>query len=192
MFLEQISPEYRYPSLQSCESETQKFSWTVCSPSAPVHNTSSDFPEYLLNLSTSSTTTITLLPKLLSYPDRTFVSYVIYLHSFALIPEGKGKLQIELHLPFSLSAPKISIYKTLQWLFTSLGMLQLLNMIYNASAPVWSRALANSHNSSFLPTPWPFGPLFLLFSPATGSLHKLLSPVWKHPPLLTPSSAFSS
>lgn len=93
MFLEQISPEYRYPSIQSCESETQKFSWTVCCPSAPVQDTSSDFPEYFLDLSTS-TMTVTLVPKLLSYPDRTFASYLICLHSIAHSPEGKGKLQI--------------------------------------------------------------------------------------------------
>lgn len=103
----------------------------------------------------------------LSYPDRIFVSYLIHLHSLALIRETKGKLQIWLHLPFGLPATKISIHKTLSGFSSLLGLtalewlLQLLNMVYSASALVRFRSLANSHTSSLLQAHWPFGPAFL-------------------------------
>lgn len=142
---------------------------TLFSLSPCVLYTSSGFPEYLLNSLTSSTTTtiIIILVQALSYPDRIFVSYLIHLHSLALIRETKGKLQIWLHLPFGLPATKISIHKTLSGFSSLLGLtalewlLQLLNMVYNASALVRFRSLANSHTSSLLQAHWPFGPAFL-------------------------------
>lgn len=128
------------------------------------------------------------------YPYRTFVSYLIICIPYSY---SRRQRQIEnlIVSPVCLPAPKRSIYLKP---FSGFSLLLGYNNSWVWSTMhgpcVWSRALANSHTSSFLQAHRPFGPAFLLFSPGTRSLYRLLSPVWEHLPLLTlsSSSAFAS
>lgn len=112
VFAELIIPEWCL-LLNSHENQKPRSFLGHCSPSIPVYYI------YIFRFSWISLEfidffhhhhhhLITLVSKPLLYPDRTFVFYLTHLHFLALIPEAKGKLQIWLHLPFSLLASSVA------------------------------------------------------------------------------------
>lgn len=184
MLLEQIPPEWCLSPIKSHQLETQRFSWALLSLTLCIL--------YIIRFFWICLEFFDFFHHHLHHPSPQ--ATVISWQNFCFLPDpstflssySRSQRQTADLIASSLqpTRPPNNIYKTLQWLFhCSWGH-------YNSW--IWSavhKPLSELEPSLILTPHLCSGHTGLLILPLA---HFQLSSVWKYPPLLTPSSSFSS